>query len=217
MIQKNKINWPSEIFNQDFESAFAAYQKVAKLESVFPVQEDLLRAFEFCSFDDLKVVILGQDPYHGKGQANGLAFSVSKGVKVPPSLRNIFKELEVEGFDISWESGDLSNWAKQGVLLLNSALSVLEGEPMSHKNLKWDLWTDFVIKYISENKKNVVFMLWGGYAKKKGSLINTEKHLVLTSGHPSPLSANRGYWFGNKHFSRCNTFLKEKGYMPIQW
>jgi len=212
MIQKNKINWPSEIFNQDFESAFAAYQKVAKLESVFPVQEDLLRAFEYCSFDDLKVVILGQDPYYGKGQANGLAFSVSRGVKVPPSLRNIFKELEAEGFDVSWESGDLSNWAKQGVLLLNSALSVLEGEPMSHKNLKFNLWTYFLINYISKNKKNVVFMLWGAFARSKKTLICESKHLVLESSHPSPLSARHSF-NGCGHFLKANHFLKES----INW
>ena len=212
MIQKNKINWPSEIFNQDFESAFEAYQKVANLKNVFPAQEDLLKAFEFCSFDDLKVVSLGQDPYHGKGQANGLAFSVSKRVKIPPSLRNIYKELEAQGFDVSWESGDLSKWAKQGVLLLNSALSVLEGEPMSHKNLKWDLWTDFVINYISKHKKNVVFMLWGAYARSKKALICESKHLVLEASHPSPLSVRHSFK-GCGHFLKANQFLKES----IDW
>jgi len=212
MIQKNKIKWPGEIFNQDFESVFEVYQKVAKLKTVFPLQENLLKAFELCSFDDLKVVILGQDPYHGEGQANGLAFSVSKGVKVPPSLRNIYKELESEEVDVSWESGDLTNWAQQGVLLLNSALSVLEGEPMSHKKLKWDLWTDFVIKYISENKKNVVFMLWGNFARSKKALICASKHLVLEASHPSPLSVRHSFK-GCGHFLKANQFLNNS----IDW
>ena len=183
----------------------------------YPKDEAIFAAFDFCSFEDLKVVIIGQDPYHGERQANGLCFSVQEDVKHPPSLVNIFKELENDlGIEYP-KSGDLSRWAQQGVLLLNATLTVKAHEAGSHQKKGWETFTDAVIQKISLEKEHVVFLLWGGYAKKKGRKINTDKHCVLTSGHPSPLSANRGYWFGNKHFSQTNTFLKEKELPIIQW
>jgi len=183
----------------------------------FPAFKDVFAAFDFCAFDDLKVVIIGQDPYHGVGQANGLCFSVHDEVKHPPSLINIFKEIETDLGIAYPTSGDLSRWAKQGVLLLNATLTVRAHEAGSHQRKGWEKFTDAVIKKISSEKENVVFLLWGGYAKKKGAKIDKMKHHVLTSGHPSPLSANRGYWFGNKHFSQTNTFLAEKGLGSVDW
>lgn len=184
---------------------------------IFPPPSLVFKALDSCPLHKVRVVILGQDPYHGPGQAHGLCFSVPDGVAHPPSLVNIFKELEQDIGKPYPSSGDLSPWTHQGVLLLNATLTVASGQAGSHQKRGWEQFTDAVISTVSEQNTDVVFMLWGGYAKKKGRIINTEKHFVLTSGHPSPLSANRGYWFGNKHFSRCNTFLKEKGYMPIQW
>lgn len=184
---------------------------------VFPPPSLIFKALDSCPLHKVRVVILGQDPYHGPGQAHGLCFSVPDGVAHPPSLVNIFKELEQDIGKPYPSSGDLSAWAQQGVLLLNATLTVASGQAGSHQKRGWEQFTDAVISTVSEQNKDVVFMLWGGYAKKKGNIINTEKHLVLTSGHPSPLSANRGYWFGNKHFSRCNTFLNQKGYIPIKW
>ena len=184
---------------------------------IFPPPSLIFKALDSCPLHKVRVVILGQDPYHGPGQAHGLCFSVPDGVAHPPSLINIFKELEQDIEKPYPSSGDLSPWTQQGVLLLNATLTVASGQAGSHQKRGWEQFTDTVISTVSKQNTDVVFMLWGGYAKKKGSIINTEKHLVLTSGHPSPLSANRGYWFGNKHFSRCNIFLKEKGYIPIQW
>lgn len=183
----------------------------------YPKGSSIFAAFDYCSFEDVKVVIIGQDPYHGPGQANGLCFSVHDGVKHPPSLMNIFKEIETDIALAYPKSGDLSKWAKQGVLLLNATLTVRANEAGSHQNKGWEEFTDAVISEISKQKEDVVFLLWGGYAKKKGAKIDKKKHHILTSGHPSPLSANRGYWFGNKHFSQTNTFLKEKGKETIQW
>lgn len=183
----------------------------------YPPNEQIFNAFNHCSFDAVKVVIIGQDPYHGEGQANGLCFSVNDGISHPPSLINIFKELETD-LGINYpESGDLSNWAKQGVLLLNATLTVREHEAGSHQKKGWEIFTDTIIQIISNNKDNVIFLLWGGFAKKKVKLIDVKKHKVLTSGHPSPLSANRGYWFGNKHFSKTNSLLKELGEQQIKW
>jgi len=183
----------------------------------YPKGSDIFAAFDFCALDDLKVVILGQDPYHGVGQANGLCFSVHDGITHPPSLINIFKEIEID-LNIPYpKSGDLSRWAKQGVLLLNATLTVRAGEAGSHQKQGWEQFTDAVIQKISEEKKDVVFLLWGGFAKKKTKLIDKNKHHILTSGHPSPLSANRGYWFGNKHFSKTNNFLQDVGLATIQW
>ncbi len=183
----------------------------------YPKGKNIFSAFDYCSFEDLKVVIIGQDPYHGVGQANGLCFSVHDGITHPPSLINIFKEIQTDLGKPYPKTGDLSRWAKQGVLLLNATLTVRQSQAGSHQNKGWEEFTDAVIQIISEHKKDVVFLLWGGYAKKKGAKIDKIKHCVLTSGHPSPLSANRGYWFGNKHFSKTNEFLKNKNIKPIEW
>ncbi|KAB1071872.1 uracil-DNA glycosylase [Tamlana haliotis] len=183
----------------------------------FPPKEQIFHAFDYCAFDDVQVVILGQDPYHGVGQANGLCFSVNDGVKHPPSLVNIFKEIETDMDEAYPITGNLERWAEQGVLLLNATLTVRAHEAGSHQKQGWETFTDTVIKTISDKKENIVFLLWGGYAKKKVKLIDVEKHKVLTSGHPSPLSANRGYWFGNKSFSKANYYLNEVDKTSIQW
>jgi uracil-DNA glycosylase len=185
--------------------------------SCFPQESEIYNAFKHCRFDATKVVVIGQDPYHGQGQANGLCFSVSDGIAHPPTLSNIFKELETDLQKPYPESGNLESWAKQGVLMLNATLTVREKEAGSHQKKGWELFTDAVIKTISEKKEGVVFLLWGGFAKKKSKLINTHKHYILTTGHPSPLSANRGYWFGNKHFSKTNSLLEQVGWKPISW
>ena len=183
----------------------------------YPPGSQIFNAFEHCHFNDIKVVIIGQDPYHNIGQANGLCFSVNDGVSHPPSLMNIFKEIEND-LGISYpKSGNLIRWADQGVLLLNATLTVRAHEAGSHQNMGWEIFTDAVITKVSELKENVVFLLWGGYAKKKGSKIDASKHYILKSGHPSPLSANRGFWFGNKHFSKTNVFLESKGLHTIYW
>jgi uracil-DNA glycosylase len=184
----------------------------------YPPKELIFSAFDYCSFSNTKVVIIGQDPYHGKGEANGLCFSVNDGVKIPPSLRNIYRELVDDlGSIFIPNSGNLTSWANQGVLLLNAGLTVREDVPNSHQYLKWNLFTDAVIQKLSNEKEGLVFLLWGGFAQKKGVKINREKHLVLETGHPSPLSANQGKWFGNKHFSKTNAYLESKGVEPIQW
>jgi uracil-DNA glycosylase len=183
----------------------------------YPKEKNIFATFDFCSFDDLKVVIIGQDPYHGENQANGLCFSVKDGVSHPPSLRNIFKEIATDLGNEYPKSGNLERWAKQGVLLLNATLTVRAHEAGSHQKQGWETFTDTVIKQISDTAENIVFLLWGGFAKKKVKLIDKKKHYILESGHPSPLSANRGYWFGNEHFSKTNLFLKGIGEEPIEW
>jgi uracil-DNA glycosylase len=184
----------------------------------FPPKELIFSAFNNCSFENVKVVIIGQDPYHGDGEANGLAFSVNDSVRIPPSLRNIFREINTDLDSIFIPtSGNLEFWAKQGVLLLNASLTVRKDNANSHKHLKWNVFTDAVIQKISERKEKVVFMLWGSFAQKKGSKINREKHLVLESGHPSPMSANQGKWFGNKHFSQANLYLEKNNLGKIDW
>ena len=184
----------------------------------FPPKELIFSAFEQFDFQDTKVVIIGQDPYHGTGEANGLCFSVNDGVAIPPSLKNIFTEINTEYDRILFPtSGNLECWAKQGVLLLNAGLTVRKDEANSHKHLKWNVFTDAVIDLINQKSENVVFLLWGSFAQKKGKLIDREKHLVLESGHPSPLSANRGMWFGNSHFRLTNAYLREKGKEEIEW
>ena len=188
-----------------------------KSHTCYPKENAVFAAFEFCNFDDLKVVIIGQDPYHGPHQANGLCFSVKDGIVHPPSLINIFKEIKADLQQEYPQSGNLERWAKQGVLLLNATLTVRAHEAGSHQKKGWETLTDAVIKQISDQKENVVFLLWGGFAKKKIKLIDTKKHQVLESGHPSPLSANRGYWFGNQHFSKTNTYLKSIGKESIDW
>ena len=183
----------------------------------FPLESEIFAAFNHCPFDKVKVVIIGQDPYHGFGQANGLCFSVNDGINFPPSLINIFKEIQSDiGLPITI-SGNLERWAEHGVLLLNATLTVRESEAGSHQKKGWETFTDAVIQKISDEKENIVFLLWGGFAKKKGVKINRTKHHVLETGHPSPLSANRGLWFGNKHFSKTNTYLQSLGKETIKW
>ena len=184
----------------------------------FPPKYLIYNAFEKCNLNDLKVVIIGQDPYHGDGEANGLCFSVNEGIKIPPSLKNIFAEINTD-FDMIFlpTNGNLERWAQQGILLLNASLTVRKDEANSHKHLKWNVFTDSLINYLSDNCENIVFLLWGSFAQKKGIKINREKHLVLECGHPSPLSANRGFWFGNMHFSQTNIYLKSIGKTPIDW
>lgn len=186
-------------------------------QTCYPVIEDVFKAFNACAFEELKVVILGQDPYHGENQADGLCFSVQEDVSLPRSLRNIFKEITADLNKDFPENGNLQRWAEQGVLLLNATLTVRQSEAGSHQRKGWEKFTDAVIEKISEEKKGVVFLLWGAQAQKKGAKIDKHKHLVLTSGHPSPLSANRGYWFGNKHFSKTNQYLKAHGKKEIIW
>jgi uracil-DNA glycosylase len=197
------------MFNVDQE-----YQKY----TCYPPKDLIFSAFNYCDFSNLKVVIIGQDPYHGEGEANGLCFSVNDGVKIPPSLRNIFREINDDLDSIFLPtSGNLEPWAKQGILLLNASLSVRKDTPNSHKHLKWNVFTDAVIQKISEEKEGIVFLLWGAFAHKKGNKIDRNKHLVLESGHPSPMSANQGKWFGNKHFNAVNNYLNQNGKTPIHW
>lgn len=207
----------SEFESPYFEELTDFVKEEYSQHTCFPKGQDIFSAFNHCSFNDVKVVIIGQDPYHGVGQANGLCFSVKPGIALPPSLINIFKEIETDLKTPFPEDGNLERWAKQGVLLLNATLTVRAHEAGSHQKRGWETFTDAVIQTISDSKKNVVFLLWGGFAKKKGKKINEEKHCMLTSGHPSPLSANRGYWFGNKHFSQANAYLIETGQEPIVW
>lgn len=208
-----KDEFDKEYFNDLLHYVDADYKNTI----CYPPYDLIFSAFDYCSFDQCKVVILGQDPYHGPNQANGLCFSVAEGTAHPPSLINIFKELGTDVDKTYPLSGNLEHWAKQGVLLLNATLTVQANQAGSHQNKGWEKFTDHVIETISNRKSNVVFMLWGGYAKRKGKLIDSEKHHILTSGHPSPLSANRGYWFGNRHFSRCNELLKSLQLEPIDW
>ena len=187
------------------------------VNTCYPKGNQIFEAFNLCNFNDLKVVIIGQDPYHGVGQAHGLCFSVNEGIAHPPSLINIFKEINTD-LNIPYpKSGNLERWAGQGVLLLNATLTVKAHEAGSHQKKGWEQFTDAVITKISEEKENVVFLLWGGFAKKKGIKIDTNKHCVLTTGHPSPLSANRGYWFGNGHFSSVNKYLINSRLKEIEW
>lgn len=176
----------------------------------------IFAAFDACPFDKVKVVILGQDPYHGPGQANGLCFSVNPGVPYPPSLINIFKEVSSDTGAAAPSDGDLSRWARQGVFMLNSVLTVEQGRAASHASRGWETLTDAAIAALSANREHLVFLLWGSYAINKGKLIDRSKHLILTSVHPSPLSAHRGF-FGNRHFSRANEYLQAHGITPIQW
>ncbi len=183
----------------------------------YPKGKDIFSAFDHSSFEDTKVVIIGQDPYHGPNQANGLCFSVKDGIPHPPSLVNIFKEIEVDLGLPYPKSGNLERWADQGVLLLNATLTVRAHQAGSHQKKGWEQFTDAVICKLSDEKQGLIFLLWGGFAKKKASLINGSKHHILTSGHPSPLSANKGYWFGNRHFSRTNEILSASNRKTIQW
>ncbi len=184
-------------------------------KTIYPPKNKIFNAFELCHFKDTKVVILGQDPYHQKDQAHGLAFSVPKGIRIPPSLRNIYKEIELE-FEIKKEHGELTKWAEQGVLLLNSFLTVEESKPMAHSKIGWEIFTDQVLIELNQKEEAVVFLLWGAPAHKKEKLITNSKHLVLKSVHPSPLSAHRGF-LGCNHFKLANEFLKKNNLKEIQW
>ncbi len=200
-------------FTQLAEYVRTEYQKFR----CYPRGSEIFSAFSECPLERVKVVILGQDPYHGPNQANGLCFSVRDGITHPPSLVNIFREIEQDLGTPYPASGDLSRWAQQGVLLLNAVLTVRANQAGSHQNQGWEEFTNEVIRRLSSEKEGLVFLLWGGFAKKKAPLIDKGKHHILTSGHPSPLSANRGYWFGNKHFSRTNEILIRQGKAPVKW
>jgi uracil-DNA glycosylase len=200
-----------------FEDLIKFVKKEYKTQTCFPPGNQIFSAFDRCAFDELKVVIIGQDPYHGVGQANGLCFSVNEGIPHPPSLINIFKEIETDLGIPYPKSGNLERWAMQGVLLLNATLTVRAHQAGSHQNNGWETFTDAVIKKISDEKKNIIFLLWGGFAKKKIKLIDADKHNIISTGHPSPLSANRGYWFGNKHFSKTNSLLEQDEMKAIVW
>ena len=201
----------TEYFTTLWEKVKEEYQTT----KCFPPKDQVFRAIELTPFDEVKVVIIGQDPYHNDNQANGLCFSVSDKVKAPPSLKNIFKELE-DDLGIKKTSNELEMWAKQGVLLLNATLTVRAHEANSHKDLGWEQFTDFIIKEISDKKENVVFVLWGAFAQKKAGLIDASKHFVIQSAHPSPFSVHKGF-FGSRPFSKINQFLEEKGKEPINW
>ena len=217
---KIAASWKEKLENEFKKEYFTALSEFVKSEyktqTIYPPGKDIFRAFDACSFDDVKVVIIGQDPYHGPGQANGLCFSVRDGIRQPPSLLNIFKEINKDLGKPIPVSGDLERWAQQGVLLLNATLTVRASTPASHQNKGWETFTDSVIKLISGTKTNLVFLLWGAYAQKKGEIIDRSKHLVLMSAHPSPFSADRGF-FGCKHFSKANDYLKSKGLKEIDW
>ncbi len=205
----------TELEKPYMEELKAFLKKERTSATVYPKQTEVFNAFKLTPFENVKVVILGQDPYHGANQAHGLSFSVNHGIKTPPSLANIYKELKSDiGFDIPTH-GNLMSWAAQGVLLLNATLTVRAGEPASHQKKGWETFTDSIIKLISDEKENCVFLLWGNFAKSKSSLIDLDKHLVLTAAHPSPLAG--GAFFGCKHFSKTNDYLISKKIEPIQW
>ena len=215
------ISWKNILHNEIEKVYFKKLmedisEEYVKEEKIFPHFNNIFEAFVLCPFKTVKVVILGQDPYHGEGQAHGLAFSVSEGVRIPPSLQNIYKELPSDLGVAIPKSGNLSHWAKQGVLLLNTTLTVQEGKPASHQGFGWEIFTDAVIQKISDKKSHVVFLLWGNYAQQKIAHIDTTKHCVLTAPHPSPLSAHRGF-FGCRHFSKTNAYLVEHNVKPILW
>jgi len=200
-----------------FENLIHFVKQEYTQNTCYPPGKQIFAAFDHCPFYKVEVVILGQDPYHGPGQANGLCFSVNDTIPPPPSLQNIFREINADLDKPFPPTGNLERWADQGVLLLNAVLTVRKGEANSHQGKGWEAFTDAVIQKISDEKENVVFLLWGGPAKKKGAKVNRDRHLVLESGHPSPLSANKGHWFGNKHFSKTNAFLSKKNKKQIEW
>jgi uracil-DNA glycosylase len=221
MDVKISESWKKQLtkeFEKDYFTKLVAFVKSEyQTKLVYPPGKLIFNAFEKCSFENTKVVIIGQDPYHGAGQAHGLSFSVNDGVAKPPSLQNIFKEIQNDLGIIPPISGNLERWASQGVLLLNATLTVRANEAGSHQNQGWEQFTDSVIQLISNKKENVVFMLWGAYAQKKGAIIDSNKHFILKSKHPSPMAANQGGWFGMNHFSQCNNYLNAKGLGGIDW
>lgn len=221
MDVKIEQSWKEHLSKEFEKPYFSNLIEFVKSEysstKVYPPGKFIFNAFDKCTFDNTKVVILGQDPYHGYDQANGLSFSVNDGVAIPPSLQNIFKEIKEDLAITIPKTGNLERWAEQGVLLLNSTLTVRAGEAGSHQKKGWETFTDEVIKRISEQKQDVVFMLWGKYAQDKGAVIDASKHLILKAKHPSPMAANYGGWFGTKHFSQANDYLTSKGSEPINW
>lgn len=202
--------------SQGFKRFLSIIDKEYETKTIFPPKNYVFNALKLTPYENVKVVIVGQDPYHGQGEAHGLSFSVQKGIKIPPSLQNIYKELYSDLNIIPKDNGDLTGWAKEGVLLLNAVLTVEKDKAASHRNLGWEPFTDYIIKLINAKKTPVVFILWGNFAKEKKKLITNSKHLVLTSPHPSPFSAYSGF-FGSKPFSKTNEFLKENGIQPIDW
>ncbi|MDB5204658.1 MAG: uracil-DNA glycosylase [Candidatus Taylorbacteria bacterium] len=216
---KLESSWKKQLSDEFVKPYFRELRDFIKSEylknKVYPEPKNIFRAFDLCPFDKVKVVIIGQDPYHGAGQANGLSFAVGEDVAIPPSLKNIFKEIESDLGQKPIQNGDLSRWAKQGVLLLNATLTVQAGSPGSHQNKGWEEFTDAAIKALSEHRTGLVFILWGNYAKKKGAHINRAKHFVLESAHPSPFSVTS--FFGCRHFSRTNEYLKKEGKSEIDW
>ena len=221
MNVKIEESWRQHIGNEFEKQYFIDLIKFVRYEytttTCYPPGKLIFNAFNLCPFDKVKVVIIGQDPYHEPGQAHGLSFSVCDGVPFPPSLQNIFKEIEQDlGMPIPM-TGTLTRWAEQGVLLLNATLTVRAHQAASHQRRGWEEFTDAAIKALNADRDNLVFILWGGYARSKAPLIDSSRHLILQSVHPSPLSANRGGWFGNHHFSRANAYLTEHGKEPINW
>ncbi len=214
-------SWKAHLGNEFIQPYFLNLTHFVKQEysthTCYPKGKHIFSAFDHSTFENTKVVIIGQDPYHGPNQANGLCFSVQDGIPHPPSLINIFKELQADINKPYPKSGNLERWAQQGVLLLNATLTVRAHQAGSHQNKGWEMFTDTIIRLISERKEGVIFLLWGGFAKKKAALIDSGKHYILTSGHPSPLSANRGLWFGNRHFSKVNDILARNGKDGIIW
>ncbi len=221
MDVKIEESWRREIgaeFDKQYFTDLAAFVRSEYTHhTCYPPGRLVFNAFNLCPFDSVKVVIIGQDPYHEPGQAHGLSFSVCDGTAFPPSLVNIFKEIELDLGKPMPASGDLTRWARQGVLLLNATLTVRAHQAASHQRRGWEEFTDAAIKALSARRDNLVFMLWGGYARSKAPLIDASRHLVLQSVHPSPLSANRGGWFGNHHFSRANAYLAAHGEAPVEW
>ena len=221
MDVKIEPTWKQQLgteFDKPYFATLAEQVRQAyRMGPCFPPSRLVFNAFNLCPFNEVKVVIMGQDPYHEPGQAMGLSFSVPEGVAIPPSLQNIFKEIQADLGKTLPTSGDLTRWASQGVLLLNATLTVQAHAANSHQGLGWSVFTDAAIRALSAHREHLVFMLWGGYARSKRSLIDGQRHLILESVHPSPLSANRGGWFGNHHFSRCNAYLQSHGLTEIDW
>ena len=221
MSVQSEESWKAYLSAEFEKPYFAQLTEAVRAEYMhtvcYPPGKLIFNAFNLCPFDQVKVVIIGQDPYHEPGQAHGLSFSVQDGVQFPPSLQNIFKEIHDDLGTPVPQSGNLTRWAEQGVLLLNASLTVRAHEANSHARLGWQQFTDAAIRALATHREHIVYMLWGGYARSKASMIDRQRNLVLESVHPSPLSANRGGWFGQHQFSRCNQYLQQNGLAPIQW
>jgi len=214
------LSWPNDIIKEFEKPYFSRLIELLSTEkknhAIYPNKKDIFNAFKLTPYSKVKVVIIGQDPYHGPGQANGLAFSVNKGISQPPSLKNIFKELTRDLNIVKPTHGNLKNWATQGVLLINSTLTVRAGNPNSHQHFGWSCFTDAIIQYLSKKRTGIVFLLWGNFAIRKKEIIDETKHHILTSPHPSPFSAHRGF-IGSNHFSETNLILKRNQLSPINW